>query len=717
MADGNIDVAIRLSRQYNSRNPRDPAGFVALGDALFRRMPAGRFEALRAYETAQRLAPSDPMTPYRMAEVGLFLGGDDGESIARRGLERVLSIDPTYADAWDLWLTLFRGGGYRRQMIDRLRRGAAPNAYIAPRVATLLIEEERYSEADSVLDAALASAPRDPGLNALRAQSALETEDVPAGLRHYRTALANASEDSAQVLWKQVVGIAASDEILAWRSVPPDQRGRWLETFWARRHPNLFAGINERIVEHFARLRYARSHYALLHPLVSYHRTQLARALSLEPSRGEREFHQRCEAVEIQLPPNLQTPRDPRTGRPLRRAALAQMSDEQIAQALGLQPGISRATDRARTALSPLALLTDAERARGEYLTGLPIPRALLAPLNMDLRSVDSVAARIGYNLAMGLDDRGVMYLRFGAPEGMLLGGSNNADPQCNSMDIERWRYSELGEVRFARPSAFSGGERVVPDMVFRSMNQEQFDVMRSGLTRDASSQPAPLPFGVWTAQFADTSNVDRATLVVVATRGALAASVIGVLSGADEVRTGGQGIVGISRPPGRYVMLAQVNDSGQLGRQTLRVHIRSVAGRAGLSDLLLAEAWDTPPVGRADVLQHVSRTLTFTAGQPIRSYAEVYGLVASDERWRFVVRYSILRTDDQWRDIAREDWPNPAQIAFVREVMASGRFAPEVLDITPDQIPAGRYLLRLIVEDLVAQRSLGSRTIAFTVR
>lgn len=61
---------------------------------------------------------------------------------------------------------------------------------------------------------------------------------------------------------------------------------------------------------------------------------------------------------------------------------------------------------------------------------------------------MDSVAARIGYNLATGLDDRGVMYLRFGPPDKSFVGGKNDVDPKCSVPDVERWQYAEYGEVR-----------------------------------------------------------------------------------------------------------------------------------------------------------------------------------------------------------------------------------------------------------------------------
>src|SRR5882672_3463892 len=105
LASDSIEQAIRFAERYTQQAPRDPRGFLVLGDAYARRMPAGRFRALDAYRVARRLSRHDPDPPYRIATLGLWLGGDDGERIAREELEHVLELDPLYKDAWGLWLT------------------------------------------------------------------------------------------------------------------------------------------------------------------------------------------------------------------------------------------------------------------------------------------------------------------------------------------------------------------------------------------------------------------------------------------------------------------------------------------------------------------------------------------------------------------------------------------------------------------------------------
>jgi tetratricopeptide (TPR) repeat protein len=704
---GRLEDAIHIAQRYTGDHPRDARGFLVLGDAYFKRMPVGRFQALRAYQQAERLAPDDPRPPYAYAQVGLWLGGDDGEAEAKKGLERALELDPRYRDAWDEWLTLFRNSGLRRRMRERLAP-FADDPVIRARIALLDIEDEDYAEADSLLDVALAADSTDVAWLALRAQSAFEAGDTLGGWGFYRRALAHADRDSTDALWHQVVGIARPSEIRAWAAgVPPAEKRGWLQGFWARRNPDLFAGVNHRVAEHFARLRYARKHYPLLHPLISYQRSEIGRAMNLEPSEGERAFYQRCEMREVLKPVSLAEIQ--------RLERLFGQSDNggDPGWLANLQ-GVTRASDRARINPSGWAVLAGTEAAES---IPKPIAMSLFAPLNLNLLSIDTVAARVGYNLATGLDDRGVMHLRFGPPDRLTIGGRNSTDPICSTSDLEDWTYAEYGEVRFARPSAFSHGLRTVPDMVFRAMNERQFEAVETGLTRDASSEPAPLEFGVWTAQLADPANPALTDVVVVSTRGAAAASLVGTLR-PGMAQSAERGIVTLAARPGRYVLVAQAEDSGQLGRQTLGLEVKRFDSGPVVSELLLAPAWPEPSLDRAAMLDHIERTLVFPEGAPIRSYAEIYGLRAAGGTVRYRVRYELLRTGAPERDIGRESWPDATRFGFTRErPAADADIVPELLDITPDRVPPGRYLLRVRVRDLLAGADAGRATISFTVR
>lgn len=708
LSAGRINEAVDLAERYNSSHLRDARGFIVLGDAYAARMPVGRFQALEAYRQARRLLPNSPDPPYRMAQMGLALGGDDGERIAQEGLERVLELDPMYQSAWDEWLTLYRNAGGRRQMIERLTPYRAQPAVMV-RVALLKLEDESYADADALLDLALVRDPDNGGLLALRAQSALEAGDTVAGVALYRHALSNAASDSADILWHQMIGVATPREIRAWTvGLAPRLKGAWLESFWASRNPNLFAGANHRIVEHFARLRFARKNYPLQHPLISYHRSVLARTLNLEPSEGEREFNLRCEVLQAQLP------------------------SEGVRVQL---PGVSPTRDRSYVSMDALWFLTQDEKESLHQAVrsgARPSPRIALLlqeggpfvfaptmflPLGFDLRNVDSTAGRVGYNLATGLDDRGVMYLRFGPPGHLVRGGDNANDPQCNSIDVERWQYPDGSEVRFARPSAFSRGLRTMPEMTFRPMNERQFTTMKLGLMADATSEPAPLGFGVWTSQFRDRRDTSLTDLLVVSTVGEVAAALVAGAGGEIDRAQGPAGWTELRGRAGRGELLAHARTNAGLGRQALSVSLRSFADEPSVSDLLVTKAW-SGDADRDAMLARLTPSLTFDAGDTVRCYTEIYGLPRSSGVISYSATYLILRSDDPQRDIGRQEWPDAQSIRYEKIRQAGpGSVEVETVNIVPERVPSGRYLLRLELHELQSGSLIGRATAAFDVR
>jgi len=705
-----IQEAIRLAERYAARHSHDPRGFVAVGEAYAARMPSGRFRAFRAFREAERLDPKNAEIPYRMAHLGLWLGGADGERIAHDGLERVIALNPLYKDAWRDWLTLYRNSGSRSAMIKRLTP-FADQAEVKSRLALLYIEEEAYSRADSLLEAAVAGDSTNVTWLALLAQSTLEQGDTVRGFRAYDAALRQAHRDSGDVLWRQIVGIATPDETRAWGAgVGPAYKAGWIRSFWARRHPNLFAEVNGRILEHFQRLRYARRMYPLLHPLLSYHRSALGRTLSLEPSRGERAWNLRCEVYQ----------------------GLAPSSSLNVQSA-----GAGRVQERMRVFGGTLGHLTDDEKRSVERATLLALQRGdvlpvkiqralteegpaafaptLFAPLGLDLRSVDTTAARIGYNLITGLSDRGLMYLRFGPPDRLLLGGDNPADPRCNNTEVERWGYYRWGEVRFAKPSALDDG-RSLPETVFRPMNEDQFEVMELGLTRDATAKQAPLDFGAWTVQFRNLWNPASTDLVVATTRGAVAVTLVGVVGGERRVHQEPKGVATLTDAPGEYLLAVHAQEDGVLGRLRLLVQLRDFSGGPTMADLLLVTAWaDTSPT-RSGMLERIDRALVFHTDDTLRVYTELYGS-ANDSRARYRAAYSLLKTDDPMGDILRETWPHAVRFEFLRERRVEGEVITEWMDIDPHWIQQGTYLLRVETFDAHTGRRIGRAGISFEVR
>lgn len=287
LAAGDLALARHVAESLLVALPDDPRALTILGRIYLVWPVVGRFTAESLLTRAGELDPGNPEPFYYLGKVGIALRGDDGEAIARRGLQQALELDPLYRDVWALWARLYRGDRERRSGVTALLRHTGEPAPDLWR-ARLLIELEDYASAETLLAVLSVRDPRDPAPRALRAQALFEDGRDSAASLVYDEALASAGADTGGVLWLQVRGIATPGEREDWSRAAPEARTALLRRFWAYRDPLLSTSPNERIGEHFRRLRETRRLYALLHPNSLYHHSRTWRALvdGPAPSRG-----------------------------------------------------------------------------------------------------------------------------------------------------------------------------------------------------------------------------------------------------------------------------------------------------------------------------------------------------------------------------------------------------------------------------------------------
>lgn len=667
LSRGNVDQARRLATDYTSRHPDEAPGWLLLGQALVAGPSPSRDERLRslwAFRKVTELAPQDPEGWYQYGNAGLRAGNADGERVARIGLQTLLGRDPLYRDAWQRWLLIYRNDHDRRDMRAILSSHAADQR-VRVRIARLLIEEGQYELADSILSVVEAADSTDGSAYALAAQSAFENGRAGAGERYFGRALALAARDADNILWAQAIGVASPGEIASWRAgVPPDRRSAWFASFWWRRSSNLFDGIGPRLSEHFQRLKLARREFTLTQPLFDYQRDQQGRSQHAAPSAAEQVFYHRCEARWF-------------PGGPTRLIDEARSPD--------IMPGVDRDNPDV-----PGHLVYD------EYtlLTFGAMPNAGQADMGV---ATPGLAAEIG------LDDRGLLLLRHGAPRSRTIGAPNTEDRFCVVPSLELWDYADIGPVRFFRPEDVSilqrqGESRTTGSIVMRPMNDRQFEATWLGMTTDNTSAPASLRFTAWFASF-PTDDPQRNMVYAIASADTIALAMTG--SQLLGPTFGQHGVAVIEAPVERYSSLVHAQNGAAHGRLVTEMAVRRLGTSVAFSDLLLADRWAEIPTSRADMLAHASRDLRFRIGSSMRVYGELArrGDVTLS---RYRVRYELMKTDAPAGDSRLDRLTAALRAEYNRELNGPPAVPiAEWVDINLAlEMDPGRYLLRVTILD-----------------
>src|SRR5204863_73309 len=410
--------------------------------------------------------------------------------------------------------------------------------------------------------------------------------------------------------------------------------------------------------------------------------------------------------------PNLVTPWNERIAEHFRRLAYVRRHFHLLhplslyhrsATARGLAAAGLRSLQRQFVAVEPQLVPVASERL------------ALAAGLGPEPRdAADQPGERSIYGLT-GLDARGLVWLRHGAPDTRLTKARDplrSLDlPGVSALDAEAWRY-ETASVAFTRATA-SAGLQLGGDYIFTPTTARQAADTRRLLETDRTRLGAPLSPRVWVAFF--RGRTPGRTEVYYRSAPDTAGVALWDERGVAAALAAGPGLLRVSVPPGRYDFGLDVDSAGVLGRIRGAVtvpHFRRARGPM-LSSLILG-ATDSSG-DREAVLAAGPADLVYRAGASLAAYAEIYGL-AADERGvaRYLARYSFVPVRS-W--VARLlGTRHPVVFEFTRETPATD-VTPERLVLDPRRMSPGRYRVTLGVTDVVRNVKAESVAVEITVR
>ncbi len=258
---GDLDRAEASFLKATGLNGRLAEGHHGLG-MVFAQRPKGLYTAIGYFVEALRFDPRYVEARYHLAEARLRLEEYD----ARREVERAIALDPNYAPAYRLM------GQWHEEMQEDYEAAALwYTRYLAlkpddPEVRVRLggvyqkaRDFERVTKA--LMDHAQAH-PEDLEALPILAHACAEMRRLDWAQTFYQRYLNGISPDE-RALYEDIRLVAYPEEVAeSEEAARGGQREAFLRHFWAIRDPDLMTSVNERLLEHYRRVWYARQNFS-----------------------------------------------------------------------------------------------------------------------------------------------------------------------------------------------------------------------------------------------------------------------------------------------------------------------------------------------------------------------------------------------------------------------------------------------------------------------
>ncbi len=243
-----------------SMTRKDPEPYYGLG-LVHLEFPNERYQAISYFQRALIRDQSFVDARYQIAFTRYVLNEHD----VKPELERVLKMDPEYADAyllmgdwyanfWDdyeqaiLWYTRYVG------MRPTDREGSQ-------KLGLAYLKVKDYDRILSKLRGFIQEYPQAIELMPIVAQACVKREKFDMAMGFFSTYVSRL-DSLEQSYYTDMHLIASEEEALAYDGLSDEGKSGFLETFWKKRDPDITTSINERLLEHYRRVWFARTEYS-----------------------------------------------------------------------------------------------------------------------------------------------------------------------------------------------------------------------------------------------------------------------------------------------------------------------------------------------------------------------------------------------------------------------------------------------------------------------
>ncbi len=238
----------------------DPEPYYGLGLVLME-LHNERYQAISYFRKALIRDRDFVDARYKIALVRYMLNEHD----VKPELDRVLKIDPEYADAY-----LLMGDWYANFMEDYEEAIVWYTRYLAMRPADQRVGRRlghaylKVKDYDRILDKIQAFSREYPDaieLMPIVAQACAKRSKYDMAMGFFSTYISRLDTEQ-QSLYYDIGPIASPEEMAAYEQTTGEARKAFLELFWSVRDPDIGTPVNERLLEHYRRVWYAHMQFS-----------------------------------------------------------------------------------------------------------------------------------------------------------------------------------------------------------------------------------------------------------------------------------------------------------------------------------------------------------------------------------------------------------------------------------------------------------------------
>ena len=428
--DRGIDAAVDTLVRLVEAHPEDAVLLTRLGHAYLK---VKDFDAAgQAFGRARKL---DPGLPDACVGQGLVYVERPARGMAayynfRRAVgaaKQAIRIDSTYAPAYRLLGTIYarfdedydKAVEYFTRYLD-LVPGNLDGLYP---FGLACVQTGQYERIDHYITPRIDVQPHQIDLLPLVAQAHFFQERYEGALEVFERYLQKLDGAERQ-LYTDISLIASQKEIQDYRATSGDARIAYLEQFWARRDPDILSSINERIIEHYRRVWYARTFFSYnAHPWDRRGEVYIRYGEPDHRSRSTRRHFTQSSAVEVVRNRMAATLYGPEAAYLTFTGPIFPVRARRSASA-----AVRFGEDRSEPGAEDLE--ADISTARGEGVEGEELPTSVFAG------SDAANPANIHSNPQVGVLEG---KLNFGGYMPVTLGNENATVPW------ETWTYTQIG--------------------------------------------------------------------------------------------------------------------------------------------------------------------------------------------------------------------------------------------------------------------------------